>query len=556
MQAKPKAPKKVSKPEPSVVSAGSNPAGVIYVDQDSDITSIVSKIRQEPAKNIKLVIPKNSSALKSGVNLKLLKRTAHSKIKDLSLVTSDSKLIAMAAAAKIATAPNLTTDPSLATVSSVKINEAEDEPSPSSEDLEEDLTIDGSELDEKVTEEDAANATTGNKLKKDKSSKGKRVPNFQNFRKKALIGLGVFFGVIIIILLILTAKKSATIEVRANAKRLEVNFAAKLNENATETTKEELKVVKKSGSKSVTETTPATGEQNIGAKASGKVTLYNCARDDNDVTLSAGTTLSAGGLNYVTTSSVTVPVSYFTGSGTCLKNRSATVNVSAQNPGSQYNSSPRAYAVSGNSSITGQGTEMAGGTTQIVKVVSNGDIVTLNEKILQANADAYKNELKSQFTSSQKQLDETFNVALGNIQHTPTVGQQAEQVSGTVVVNYSMLGVEEAELKKILELRITDAKEDADQGIVKNGLEDLKLTPGGDGQFSFSTVAYLGPVLDQDLIKRETAGKKKGQAIQFIKSLEGVDDAKVKITPFWGSTLPGENKIEIKIEIAESSKNS
>jgi len=78
MQAKPKAPKKVSKPEPSVVSAGSNPAGVIYVDQDSDITSIVSKIRQEPAKNIKLVIPKNSSALKSGVNLKLLKRTAHS----------------------------------------------------------------------------------------------------------------------------------------------------------------------------------------------------------------------------------------------------------------------------------------------------------------------------------------------------------------------------------------------------------------------------------------------------------------------------------------------
>jgi len=37
--------------------------------------------------------------------------------------------------------------------------------------------------------------------------------------------------------------------------------------------------------------------------------------------------------------------------------------------------------------------------------------------------------------------------------------------------------------------------------------------------------------------------------------MEGVDDASVKITPFWASSLPKADKIEVKIEIADSSDN-
>ncbi|HRV76035.1 MAG TPA: hypothetical protein P5247_01495, partial [Candidatus Saccharimonadales bacterium] len=78
MQTKPNKPissKKPSGSESGVVSGGSNPTGVIYVDQDSDITSIVSKLKAESAKDVKIVVPKNSAALQSGVNLKLLART-------------------------------------------------------------------------------------------------------------------------------------------------------------------------------------------------------------------------------------------------------------------------------------------------------------------------------------------------------------------------------------------------------------------------------------------------------------------------------------------------
>ncbi len=562
MQTKPKAPKKSLKPEPSVVSGGSNPTGVIYIDQDSDITSIVSKIRQESAKNIKLVVPKNSSALKSGVNLKLLKRTAHGKMKELSLITSDSKLISMAGSAKIATAPNLNAEPKLivaaasaVAASKIRVNSPDDEEEvqeesseePEQEDVEEDLTIDGSEL------ESSLGAATA-KAAKQKAPKGKKVPNFHDFRKKALIGLGAFFAVLIVVLLVMTSKKAAIIQIRANAERMEVNFVAKLNENATETTKDELKVVKKSGSKSVTETTPATGEQDIGAKASGSMTLsIPCSAVSGGApTVSKGTAVTAKGLNFLTQSAVTLDDPSF--SGGCKFTGSTTVV--AENSGDQYNLAAQSYKVAGSSSITGSGSQMTGGTTQIIKVVSEADVNTLKEKLSKTNEDAYRQELKSQFTSTQQQLEDTFIVTLGKVQLTPAVGQQADQLSGTVTVDYSMYGVEKEELNKILDLNINDLKKDESQGIVKNGVENLKITPGKDGKFNFSTVAYLGPTLDQDQIKREVAGKKKGEAIQYVKSLEGVDDAKVKITPFWASTLPGENKIEIKIEIAESSKNT
>ncbi|HRV76212.1 MAG TPA: hypothetical protein P5247_02420, partial [Candidatus Saccharimonadales bacterium] len=502
---------------------------------------------------------------------KLLARTAHTKAKNLSLITSDSRLVAMAGAAKIATAPNLSAEPSIlksglstgaavgATGSAIKINNPEDDLDSDSpqqaEDLDEDLTIDDSDLTQASAVPVAIADEGSGKVMKPKDPKDKKVPNFYDFRKKALIGLGVFFGLLIIVLLLMTSKKSAAINVRANAERLDVNFSAKLNESATETTKDELKAVKKSGSKSTTETTPATGEQDIGAKASGKVTLYNCDKNDNDITLSSGTGVSSGGLTFLTTSSVKVPVSNFTGGGTCKKDKSATVNVIAQNSGSQYNVGARSYSVSGASSVTGQGSEMTGGTTQIVKVVSQNDVNSLKEKLATNNQEAYKAELRSQFNSSQKALEETFSVQLGEVQVTPAVGQQAETVTATVVANYSMYGAEENQLQKILELNINEAKKDQSQSIVKNGLEDLIVTSGENGNFSFSTVSYIGPNIDLDKIKQDSSGKKKGEAIQLVKSFEGVDDASVKISPFWSSTLPGSDKIEIKIEIANSNNN-
>lgn len=543
--------------EDSVVAGGSNPAGVIYIDQDTDITSIASKIRSESSKSVKVVVPKNSTALKSGVNLKLLARTAHSKAKSLSLITSDSKLISMATTAKIATAPNLSAEPALALAKTpaVKVNEEEPDVPEVNQEVDEDLTIDDSGLEDATASAGLEPEKTKKATKSAKASdKKKKIPNFSDFRKKALIGVGVFLALIFVTLLLMTSRRSAVITVDANAQKLDLNFTAELNEMAVQTTKEELKVVKKSGSKSVQESVPATGQQDIGSKASGKLTITNCT--DNDVTISAGTGVSSGGLTYLTASSVSVPASDFFSNGTCKNNGKSSVNITAREAGAQYNSGAKSFSISGvPSKVSGQSGQISGGTTQVVKVVAQADVDSLKAKFAEANQDAYKTELKSQFNSSQKSLDDTFKVDLGQPTITPTVGQQSEQVSGSVTVTYSMYGVEQKELEKILELNINSAKESDDQSIIQDGIDELKLSVNEDdpSSFGFSTVAYVGPPLDLEAIKNETAGKKKGEAIQAIKSIEGVNDASVKITPFWASSLPGANKIEVKIEVAEES---
>lgn len=575
MQTKPKvapAPKK----ESNVVSAGSNPSGVIYVDQDSDITSIVSKIRQEQSKNLKIVVPKNSAALKSGVNLKLLARTAKSKSKNLALITSDPKLNAMAGAARISTSPNLTSEPTLHLPKNTPADfELEEDAAPKSSvskpnkpqpDLdEEDLTIDGSEFtaassnskaklnqDAQVPAESEQNPAKTKTLKKSqKAGLGKKIPNFEGFRKKAIIGLAIFFSIVIILFIILTSKKTATVEVRANAERYELSFVAKLNESASATTEGELKVQKKSGSKTITESVAASGQQNIGAKASGSIKITNCT--DSALTISAGTATASSGLNYLTNTSVFVPASDFFSNGTCKNNGNATVNVTAKEAGSEYNVGAKAYTISGvPAKITGQGSAMSGGTTQIVKVVSDADVNSLKEKITSTNQDAYKKELQDQLGTDQQALQDTFKVDLSTVQLTPAVGQQAEQVSGTATATYSMLAVDKSQLKSILELQLAKLKKDPTQTIIKDGLDELKLSPAEDSGYQFNTVAYLGPPLDLEKIKQDIAGKKKGEAIAIIGQFEAVDSSNVKIKPFWAAKLPAADKIQVNVSINQT----
>lgn len=550
----------------NIVTAGKGPEGVIYVDQDSDITSVASKVRAETAKNVKIVVPKGSSAFRSGVNLKLLQRTAHTKSKTLALITSDPKLKAMAASAKIPVAANLSAVPALAAIKTSQLPDDMGSDSDKFSELDEDLTITGEPpVSSKKANKDEVPAKAGaaaalsSKLKGTKANKGektKRIPNFEGFRKKAIIGIGVLLALMLIFFLVLNSKKTAVLELRANAQRVDINSIAALNPEAEETTAEELKVIKRSGSQSKTETVPATGQQNIGSKATGKITITNCT--DNNVTISAGTGVASGGKNYLTASTVTVPASDFFSpgaGGACKRNGTRDVNISASAAGEEYNIGTSNFSVAGvSSSISGRGSA-SGGTTQIVKVATATDIQTLKDKFTTVSQDEFKSELSSQGSSSERLLDGTFTVAVDGLTTTPQVNQQAEQVTGTATINYSVFFANEDELKKFLDLQVESSKESDEQTVIKNGFEDLKLEPAESGKYTFITTAYLGPNINQDEVKSSVAGKKKGEAIEYARGLEGINDAKVKISPFWGSSLPGAEKIEIKIEVDESSSN-
>ncbi len=62
----------------------------IYIDIDDEITSIIDKLRSSPHQIVALVLPKRATMLQSSVNMKLLKRAAETGKKHLVLITSEA----------------------------------------------------------------------------------------------------------------------------------------------------------------------------------------------------------------------------------------------------------------------------------------------------------------------------------------------------------------------------------------------------------------------------------------------------------------------------------
>src|SRR5690349_4062740 len=99
---------------------------VIYIDVEDDITAIIGKVKDSKEKIVALVPPKRIGVLQSAVNLRLLQRAATQSDKRLVLISNNSALAALAAAAKVPVAKNLQSKPELAEVSALSVDNGDD----------------------------------------------------------------------------------------------------------------------------------------------------------------------------------------------------------------------------------------------------------------------------------------------------------------------------------------------------------------------------------------------------------------------------------------------
>ncbi len=100
-------------------SSGLQGRGLIYIDTDDDVTSIVGKIKAAKETVVALVPPKRIGVLQSAVNLKLLQRAAKLAHKRLSIVTLDKALTNLASGLTIPVAKNINAQARLLEVDNV-----------------------------------------------------------------------------------------------------------------------------------------------------------------------------------------------------------------------------------------------------------------------------------------------------------------------------------------------------------------------------------------------------------------------------------------------------
>lgn len=541
---------------------------VIYIDVEDDITAIIGKVKDAKERIVALVPPKRIGVLQSAVNLRLLTRAAEQHKKRLVLITSNSALVALAAAAKVPVAKTLQSRPELAEISALDIDDGED-------------VIDGSQLpvgelaktgpsvagvssspiDDLIGDaplDDAKRATPpapGQSLAKPKSKSGIKVPNFNQFRKKLVF---IIAGGVLLVSFLIWAiffAPRATVVISARTSSASINDKVTLTPAATtsiagKSLKSETKEIKKD----VSVDFDPTGTKEVGEKATGKMKLDRTSVSSNPISVPAGTSFSSGNITFVSTENAVLSGTTI-GPGGIVQD-SATVSVQAAEIGDQYNLSARTYQ-SSVSGFSATGTDMAGGSKRQAKVVSGEDIENATAQVLQQQSETMKNDLTKQFDAgTAKVIDQTFKATPGTMTSSPALNQEATgkaKLTGTIT--YSLSGVQNAEFNKYLDDFFGEqAKRVDNQRVYDNGASKVTFTniAAADGGFTANIVtnAKIGPKIDDEEIKNLSKGKRYGEVQASIEAIQGVDDVDVKFWPFWVSSVPEDTKkitIEFKL---------
>ena len=547
---------------------------VIYIDVDEEITAIIDKVRGSDQRIVALVLPKRAAVLQSVVNMKLLKRSADAAKKHIVLITGDAGILPLAGAVGLHVAKTLQTKPEVPDAPAAPAETADDAMEDTGDDAEPDTPLDktrtlgelaGEETIELDNSEDESDNTGPAVAGKTKPSKGKnkrlKIPNFNKFRLLLVAGAVALVLLIVGGVMAFTVLPKASITIKTDSTAVNSSQEIILNTSPEATLDLETGTIPAQAQqtqKTLSQQVPATGQKNNGQKASGSVTLSlnDCAKDQ--VIIPAGTGLSASGKTFITQTSATLESVKV---GNQCKNSNfpnfstKTVAVEAQSAGASYNIAPSAFTVAGYSNVSAQsGAAMAGGTDEILKIVTQADIDGAKQKIGAQDAEAVKQELKAALVSKGVfVLDSTFSSTTPDTKLSVNAGDQADVVTVTQTVVYTMLGVQKGDLEKAIAEDIKDRIDTDKQTILDYGLEEASFNlqnqrPDG-ALVGVQTTVVAGPDLDKSAIKKQVAGKKAGDAQRIIKENPGVTDVTVEYSPFWVSSIPGNtSKITVTVE--------
>lgn len=537
---------------------------VIYIDTEDDITAIIGKIKDSKEKIVAIVPPKRIGILQSAVNLKLLARMADTSNKRLVLVTNNKALIALSSVAQIPVAKNLQSKPEMAEIDILEIDDGED-------------VIEGSKLpvgdliktvDSTRSDEEVDDVIDGIDVEKESpkivpiqnKKSGINVPDFSRFRKKLFIGIGLAFALVIFLVWAIVFAPAATVVITAKTSSAPVSFSVKLGGTAaTDVSKGIIQTVTKQTQKSVSVTFTATGQKDVGNKASGTITVENC--DSNtSFTIAANTTFVAStGQSFTNASSATIPG--FTGSASeCRKTGAgagtADISVTAVAAGEASNIAVTNYTITGISGdIYATGSVMTGGTTKISTVVTADDVQKASQALADLSSDSAKQQLTSQFTNGELVISDSFNVVHAAAVSTPAIGAEAtSKATLTSQTTFSIVAIAKSEVEPFLKDAINKQISSDTQRIYDNGIDKVKLTgylsTDQGATVNIATNGQVGPNINAASIKQQIKGKQFGDAQSLLNSIKGVNNVDIKFSYFWVNTVPTDiNKIDIQFTL-------
>jgi len=520
---------------------------VIYIDIEDDITAIIGKLKSSSKKIVALVPPKRASVFSSFVNLKLLKKAAKDADKRLVIVTADESLTTLAGGLGLYVAKNLQTPPA--------VPEVESRPSVPS------AVIQAGGVAAPVSTSDKA--TTPDVSKKSKKLKaldsGKRLPNFNRFRKWLLIGGAVLVALLLLWWWAFFIAPTAEVVISADQTRIRTEFGLGVvleGDADSSDDSPEISGQRQSVELKQTAQATATGEKNKGKKASGQMTITNCSSQNYSV--SKGDGFSASGQTFISTESATVPQSGYSftpGGFTCDEDGQASVDVVATSPGGDYNLSAQSYQISGSpNNIQADGSTMSGGTDNIVAILTREDVERALASLSEDNTSRSEiiEQLTQEFSGEVYLFDDTFEDETNDPKATPDIGSETDSAKIVATQTYSIVGVSHSELESIITGQF-ESELKQQQAVTNTGIDDMvpTITDENDQKITFNIISngLAGPDLDIARLKDELTSRRYSDALSYVDQLPSVNDVEISLSPIWVGSMPrSSSKITVTIE--------
>ena len=575
---------------------------VIYIEPEDDITDIITKIENSKQKIVALVPPKKAGILRSVVNIKLIAKAGTASEKSVVLVTVDPSITKLAASAKLPVTKDLQTAP--------VIPEAEPDSSESSEVVDEDAKTaeedadsgasensensdefedeseeseDSGDSDDESEEEakdseksDKKSAKKAKKSKKEGKSTNKFVAWFKEHKKIAIpSGIGAILLIAVLIWAFVFAP-AVTIILSINA---EVGNFSKAVSFSTNLADEDIEAgvfhVDEKKFETIAETNfTATGEKNVGEKASGDVVVYGYFKEEGSLPIKSGTVFTINGLQFISTEDKSL---YWGGGLSNLskcdnKDNSSSllasgcqvstrIKVTAAEPGTKYNI---ARSNDGWDTVANVGVysdqPMVGGTDETRTIVSQADIDKAKGELEAMNEAELKNKLYESIDQEHLMIiDASFIQTTSDAISTPNVGEEVgEGVTPTLkaVTTASVYVIDRTKIEECIAAGadLPDGYRiyEMEAPFIENfSRSDAGLT--GKLKTSYSK----GPSVTENDIVEMTKGKGLGVAQNDLKSIDGITSATIETSFPWVTSVPGNpNKITVELDIKKPETKS
>lgn len=536
-----------------------NKKATFYLDQADEITNVISQVQDAPQKIIALVLPKRAPTFQSIVNLKLLKRAAAKSQKRVVLITNDKSITTLAGATKMHVAVTPQSRPFIPDAPEYENADPHEteviDPSKTIGELEENSkkTTEKDDLDD--TELPTSISLDESDAKKKKKKKGPKIPDFNKFRLRIFIGVAVVIALIVgwLYATRVLPRADIIIETATQSSAQTIEFRATLEQESVDTDSFTAPLVLESYNATETAQATTTGEKNVGERASGSVDLTNCTSMSNGFTVPEGTVLESGSFQFVTMEAVELPPTTIV--GPLCRTDAVTVSVQATEPGQQYNLSSRSYTIADYPEVLAEGSEMSGGTDDIVRVVNERDIRTAAESAELDLLPSARAELEDVHRFEGRQpLPDTLEVAERNQRASPSDGSEADEVSVSLEAEFTMLGINNDDIVQLLEAHMSDEVNFDRQSIIDDGLDSasIRISNRDDSGVTVSirTIVAVGAEIDEGELIESLQGTKRSEAESLILAIEGVRDVQIDFSPFWVASTP-DNPEKVTIEIVQ-----